>query len=110
MRTGWALLAAGAILAAGPLAAQQEQRTALSLSMKRAVEIATSPEGNSSIQLAVQSLKQAQERSLEARGALLPDVEGALRLPGSVHRRPSPMRMRPRSRSRPAWRARTSRR
>ena len=79
MRTGWALLAAGVILAAGPLAAQQEQRTALSLSMKRAVEIATSPEGNSSIQLAVQSLKQAQDRSLEARGALLPDVEGAFR-------------------------------
>ena len=79
MRTGWALLATGVILAAGPLVAQQEQRTALSLSMKRAVEIATSPEGNSSIQLAVQSLKQAQERSLEARGALLPDVEGAFR-------------------------------
>ena len=79
MRTAWILLAAGVVLAAVPLAAQQEQRTALSLSMKRAVEIATSPEGNSSIQLAVQSLKQAQERSLEARAALLPDVEGAFR-------------------------------
>ncbi len=79
MRTDWALLGVCIMVAAGPLLAQQEQRTALSLSMKRAVEIATSPEGNSSIQLAVQSVKQAQERSLESRAALLPDVEGAFR-------------------------------
>ena len=77
MRTALVLLTAAAILALGPLAAQE--RTALQLSMKRAVEIAKSPEGNSSIQLAGESLKQAQQRSLEARAALLPDVEGAFR-------------------------------
>jgi outer membrane protein len=77
MRTTLVLLTAAAIFALGPLAAQE--RSALQLSMKRAVELATSPEGNSSIQIAGESLKQAQARSLEARAALLPDVEGAFR-------------------------------
>jgi len=78
MRVTWVLSMAAALAAiAGPMAAQD--RAPLQLSMKRAVEIATSPEGNSSIQLAGESLKQAQARSLEARAALLPDVEGAFR-------------------------------
>ncbi|MBV9743006.1 MAG: TolC family protein, partial [Acidobacteriia bacterium] len=51
----------------------------LQLSMSRAVEIATSPEGNTNIQLAGESLKQAEARSAEARAALLPDLEGSLR-------------------------------
>jgi outer membrane protein TolC len=49
----------------------------LELSLKRAVEIATSPEGNTRIQLSDEALKQAQSRSAEARAALLPDVEAA---------------------------------
>lgn len=48
---------------------------ALRLSLKRAVEIATSPEGNTYIQLSDENLKQAKSRSAEARSALLPDVE-----------------------------------
>lgn len=56
----------GADQAAGPL----------QLSLKRAVEIATSAEGNTNIQLAGEALKQAQSRSAESRAALLPDVEG----------------------------------
>jgi len=69
MRFGWICLVAIAPLAraAGPL----------QLSLKRAVEIATSPEGNTRIQLSGEALKQAQLRSLEARAALLPDVEAA---------------------------------
>ena len=43
--------------------------------MKRAVEIATSPEGNTYIQLSDESVKQAKYRSQEARSALLPDIE-----------------------------------
>ena len=74
MRAVSVLLMAGMVLPLVPLAAQERGSSPLQLSMKRAVEIATSPEGNASIQLAVQSLKQAQERSLEARAALLPDV------------------------------------
>ena len=68
MKAGWTILLAGATLgqAASPL----------ELSLKRAVEIATSPEGNTSIQLSGEALKQAQMRSAEARAALLPDVEG----------------------------------
>jgi outer membrane protein TolC len=57
------------------LAAQE--RGPLSLSLKRAVEIATSQEGSTPIQLSAESLKQAELRSKEARAALLPDLEGA---------------------------------
>src|SRR5450432_1580840 len=69
MRFGWICLLAMAPLAqaAGPL----------QLSLKRAVEIATSPEGSTKVQLSGESLKQAQSRSAEARAALLPDVEAA---------------------------------
>src|SRR5215831_5739820 len=53
-----------------PLAGQPIQ-----LSLKRAVEIATSKEGNANIQLAGEALRQAEARSNQARAALLPDVE-----------------------------------
>ena len=56
------------------LAAQE--RGPLSLSLKRAVEIATSQEGSTPIQLSAESLRQAELRSKEARAALLPDLEG----------------------------------
>jgi outer membrane protein len=66
---GWAEDAGGA--AAPPPA----ERGPLRLSMKRAVEIATSPEGNTYIQLSDENVKQAKSRSTEARSAFLPDVE-----------------------------------
>ena len=50
----------------------------LKLSMKRAVELATSPEGNVNIQIAGEAVKQAQARSAQARAALLPNFEGAV--------------------------------
>lgn len=49
------------LLACGLAAAQD--RGPLELSMKRAVEIATSPEGNTNIQLSGESLRRAQARS-----------------------------------------------
>jgi outer membrane protein TolC len=61
------LLVARLALAAGPLP----------LSLKRAVQVATSPEGNAHIQLAAEALKQAQSRSIETRAALLPNVDAA---------------------------------
>ena len=69
MRFGWMLLLMMTphAPAAGPL----------QLSLKRAVEIATAPEGNTRMQLSGEALKQAQLRSAEARAALLPDVEAA---------------------------------
>jgi outer membrane protein TolC len=66
-------------LALAPVAMAPLARAAgpLQLSLKRAVEIATSPEGNTKVQLSGEALKQAQSRSAEARAALLPDVEAA---------------------------------
>jgi outer membrane protein TolC len=47
----------------------------LQLTLKRAVELALSPEGNTYIQLSDESLRQAGSRSAEVRSALLPDIE-----------------------------------
>jgi len=51
------------------------ERGPLRLSLKRAVELALSPEGNAYIQLSDESLRQAKSRTGEARSALLPDIE-----------------------------------
>jgi outer membrane protein TolC len=47
------------------------------LTLKRAVDVAISPEGSARIQLADEALKQAQARALEQRAALLPNVDGS---------------------------------
>jgi outer membrane protein len=49
----------------------------LPLSLKRAVEIATSPEGNTNVQLSGEAAKQAEARSAQARSALLPDLNAS---------------------------------
>ena len=58
-------------------AGDAEQRGPIDLSLKRAVEVALLPEGNTNIQLSGEALKQAKSRALQARAALLPDLEGA---------------------------------
>ena len=63
-----------ALWLAGSLAWAQD-RPPLQLTLKRAVEIATSPEGSAQVQLSGETLKQAGLRSKEARAAFLPDVE-----------------------------------
>ena len=68
MRLAWILFAVQVASAAGPI----------ELSLKRAVEVAVSPEGNTKIQLSGEALKQAQSRSAQARAALLPDLEASL--------------------------------
>jgi outer membrane protein TolC len=68
MRLAWILCAVQVASAAGPV----------QLSLKRAVEVAVSPEGNTKIQLSGEALKQAQSRSAQARAALLPDLEASL--------------------------------
>ncbi len=75
MRIPWILLAA--VPAAAQIAAQ-DGRGPVPLSLKRAVELALSPEGSTSVQLSGEALKQAQERRLEVRAALLPDVESSV--------------------------------
>ena len=54
------------------------QTAPLELSLKSAVEVALSPEGNTRVQLSAESVKQAESRSAQARGALLPDVSGSV--------------------------------
>lgn len=61
-----------AILLAGPLAAAP-----LELSLKRAVQLAMAPDGNTRVQLSGEALKQAQSRSAQSRSALLPDLSSA---------------------------------
>ena len=50
-------------------------RQMLQLNLKRAVELAISPEGNTNIQLQEEAVREARARSAEARSALLPNVE-----------------------------------
>ncbi len=66
MRLVW-ILAAVLPLAAAPV----------DLSLKRAVQLAVSPEGNAKVQLSGEALKQAESKSAQARGALLPDLSAA---------------------------------
>jgi outer membrane protein len=61
----------------GAQIASAEGRGPLPLSLKHAVELATSPEGSAKIQLSGEALKQAQTRAAQARAALLPDLEAA---------------------------------
>ena len=51
------------------------ERGPLRLTLKRAVELAVSPEGNTYMQLSDESVRQAQSRTAEARSAFLPDIE-----------------------------------
>ena len=76
MKHTWILLLFLASL--GMAAGQQPERTVLSLSLKRAVELALSPEGNVQIQLSGEALQQAQSRSAQARAALLPNIDSSM--------------------------------
>jgi outer membrane protein TolC len=66
MRLAWALLCTAPLVAAP-----------VELSLKRAMQLAVSPEGNTRVRLTEEALKQAESRSAQARGALLPDLSAA---------------------------------
>ncbi len=53
-------------------------RPVLQLSLRRAVEIATSAEGSARIQLATELTRQSQARATQARAALLPQIDGSV--------------------------------
>lgn len=72
-----ALRLSACVLAAAVCAAAAD-RPVLRLSLRRAVEIATSPEGAARIQLADEAAIQAKARFAQARAALLPSLEGAV--------------------------------
>jgi outer membrane protein TolC len=76
MRHGWVLILF--LSSFGVAAGQTPERGLLSLSLKRAVQLALSPEGNAQIQLSGEALQQARARSAQARAALLPDVSSSM--------------------------------
>ncbi len=53
-------------------------RQLLRLTLKRAVEIATSPEGSVRVVFALEALRQARSRSAQSFAAFLPDIESAI--------------------------------
>src|ERR1039458_7457961 len=65
MRLVWVLLCTAPLVAAP-----------VELRLTRGVQLAVAPEGNTRVQLSAEALKQAESRSAQARGALLPDVGG----------------------------------
>ncbi len=69
------LLLAGAGAAQTPL---HERPTVLPLGLKRAVEIALSPEGNTRVQLAEETIRQAESKQAQARSSLLPNFDASL--------------------------------
>ncbi len=76
MRRIWIALFASSLLAQIPTL--QERPSVLPLSLKRAVEIALAAEGNTRVQLAEESIRQAQSRAAEARSALLPNFDATV--------------------------------
>jgi outer membrane protein len=68
------LWTAVAVFAADP----PDERGPLPLSLKQAVSIATSAEGNANVQLAGEALLQSRDRSVEAKAALLPNLDSSL--------------------------------
>lgn len=62
------------VLCALPALAQDT----LPLTLRKAVEIATAPEGNTRIELAREAIAQAEARRLQARAALLPNLDGSI--------------------------------
>ncbi len=65
------------LLAAGLPAQELSVKAPVELSLHRAIEIATSPEGNTNVQLSGEALKQAETKQAQARSSLLPDLEGS---------------------------------
>ncbi len=53
-------------------------QSVMQLSLKRAVEIALTPEGSPKVALAMESVKQAQEQTRQAKSAFLPTVDGSI--------------------------------
>lgn len=68
----------GVIATLGLVQALAEQKPALQLSLKQAVEVALAPEGNTRMQLAQELIRQAETRRAQARAALLPAIESSV--------------------------------
>src|SRR5271156_69711 len=71
--SAWCALAQSTVTTSAP------PQNVMQLSMKRAVEIALTPEGSPRVVLAMESVKQAQDKAREAKAAFLPTVDGSIR-------------------------------
>jgi outer membrane protein len=60
------------------LAATAGAQQPMNLSMKRAVDLAVSPDGNARMKLADEYIRQAQSRTAQAKSAFLPNVDGSV--------------------------------
>ncbi len=60
------------------LAATALAQEPMNLSLKRAVDLAVSPDGNTRMKLADQYIRQAQTRTAQSKAALLPNVDGSV--------------------------------
>ncbi len=63
---------------AGAQATPGDEREPISLSLRRAVDIALAPDGNTRVALAGELIEQARLRSLQSRAALLPHLDSAV--------------------------------
>ena len=70
----WRFVFLAAVLGGTNLPAQ----TAMPLSLKRAVEIALAPDGNTRVALAQELIEEARKRQAEAKAAFLPDLDGSV--------------------------------
>jgi outer membrane protein len=61
------------------IASQTPPQSVMQLSLKRAVEIALTPEGSPRVALAMESVKQAQDQAREAKSAFLPTLDGSVK-------------------------------
>lgn len=60
------------------MAASAHAQQPMNLSLKGAVDLAVSPDGNARLKLADEFIRQAQSRAAQAKSALLPNVDGAI--------------------------------
>jgi outer membrane protein len=79
MRRFWIVFCGTALFAQTlPTQELKERPAVLPLSLKRAVEIALSPEGNARVQIAQELIRQSESRVWQARSALLPNFDASI--------------------------------
>jgi outer membrane protein len=73
------LITASFAMAQTTVSTSPPSQNVMQLSIKRAVEIALTPEGSPRVALAMESVKQAQDQVREAKAAFLPTVDGSIK-------------------------------
>lgn len=74
----WNMRLLQTLWAAAAVASMGRAQTAMPLSLKRAVEIALAPDGNTRVALAQESIEQARTQQAQAKAALLPNLDASV--------------------------------